>query len=354
MRRDPAQVGAKGASNGALRALYSLDCRAHSLPSVAVARNDKGDGPMTLFDQLTAFLELLSTERGFSPLSLQAYARDVRTFIETLPAPTLQHVTQDSCLAYLDRVYAQKLSDQTVGRRLSALNQFFGFLVANGDVPDNPLRLVDRPRLRRRLPDPLTREEVLALMDAAQGLEQDLLEAGKGPSVNLSLILELFYATGMRVSELVRLQEGDYLPHKGLMVRGKGGKDRFVPLTPQAHAQLSQYIEARAQLPFGRPLWLFPGKPPTKPMTRQRCATLLKTLAGLAGVEGPRVYPHALRHAFATHLLEGGADLMSVQRLLGHADIATTEIYTHVTDQRVRSALEAAHPLFGKRVGKQE
>jgi integrase/recombinase XerD len=304
---------------------------------------------MTLFDHLTAFLEMLSTERGFSPLSLQAYAKDVRTFIETLPGSTPNHVNQDACLAYLDQVYGQKLSDQTVGRRLSALNQFFGFLVANGDLQDNPLRLVDRPRLRRRLPDPLTREEVLALMEAAKGLAQDLIKAGKSPGVNLPLILELFYATGMRVSELVRLQEGDYLPGKGIMVRGKGGKDRFVPLTPQAHKLLRGYIEARASVPFGRSLWLFPGKSTAKPMTRQQCATLLKKLAGLAGVEGQRVYPHALRHAFATHLLEGGADLMSVQRLLGHADIATTEIYTHVTDQRVRNALEAAHPLFGKK-----
>ena len=301
---------------------------------------------MNLFDQLTSFLDMLSTERGFSPLSIHAYGKDVRTFIESLPAPELVHVHQEACLAYLDRVYGQGLSDPTVGRRLSALNQFFGFLVTQGGLEDNPLRLVDRPRLRRRLPHPLTREEVLALLKAAQNLEQSLRKAGKGNEVNLPLILELFYATGIRVSELVNLQRGDYLPEKGIMVRGKGGRDRFVPLTPAAHRMLQTHIEKSKQASEGGKLWLFPGKQRTQPMTRQKCAKLLKTLAGLAGVEGARVYPHALRHAFATHMLEGGADLMSVQRLLGHADISTTEIYTHVTDQRVRKALEAAHPLF--------
>ena len=299
---------------------------------------------MTLHEHLKFFMDMLSTQRGFSPLSLSAYAADIRSFMETLPEPTLACVTQTACLQYLDKVYGQRLSDATVARRLSALNQFFGYLVAERHLSDNPLRLMDRPRFYRPLPQPLSADEVMQLLEAAHLLDQE-----PGQPVSLTLMLELFYATGMRVSELVSLKAGDYMPGKGVMVRGKGRKDRFIPLTPQAHRLLRLRIEQMQAQPFQGSPWVFGGTKPNAPLTRQRCALLLKSLALEAGVDPDRVYPHALRHAFATHMLEGGADLMSVQKLLGHADVATTEIYTHVTDRSVRKALEAAHPLMGKK-----
>ncbi len=285
---------------------------------------------------------MLSTERSFSRLSLAAYSKDIRNFIETLPSPELNQVTQEACLRYLDQAYGQKLSDATIARRLSVMNQFFSFLVNAKALTDHPLARIDRPRILRPLPDPLTHDEVLSLIKAARALD---LSPQKGMPINRTLMLELFYATGMRVSELVQIRAGDYLPGKGLMVRGKGRKDRFIPLTSQAHDQLQDQLSRRNLSTVG---WVFTGKDITKPMTRQRCALILKDLAQEGGVDPERVYPHALRHAFATHLLEGGADLMSVQRLLGHADIATTEIYTHVTSQTVRKSLDASHPLVKK------
>lgn len=243
------------------------------------------------------------------------------------------------------------LAPRTLARRLSAMRQFFRFLVSDGTRADDPTAGLDPPRLGRPLPKILSEAEVARLIAAAAGWPDE-------EGARLRALLELLYATGLRVSELVGLPlAAAQRDPRFLLVRGKGGKERVVPLSAPARQALAAYLECRGRfLPQNRrprtkladtktARWLFPSRGADGHLTRQRCGQLLKELALAAGLDPARLSPHVLRHAFASHLLDHGADLRSVQQMLGHADIATTQIYTHVQSERLRRLVETAHPL---------
>jgi integrase/recombinase XerD len=233
------------------------------------------------------------------------------------------------------------LAPRTGARRLSALRQFYRFLYAEGLRGDEPTAALDSPHQGRPLPRVLSESEVDALLAAARSRD--------GPEgLRLAALVEVLYATGLRVSELVALPLAAVRRDpRVLLVRGKGGKERMVPLGEPAREALSAYLEVRRRFcPAGRdPRWLFPSRAASGHLTRHRFAQLLKALAVEAGVDPGKVSPHVLRHAFASHLLEHGADLRAVQQMLGHADISTTQIYTHVLNERLRRLVETHHPL---------
>src|SRR5512132_2690577 len=292
---------------------------------------------------LEAFLEMLAAERGAVRNTLDAYRRDLRSFLDHAGEFGRDAVTADSdVLRSFMRAQAKAgMSSRTAARRLSALRQFFQFLFAEGVRPDNPSLGIDRPKQRRPLPKYLSEEEVDRLLAAAA-------ERPGHDGRRVTALLEILYATGLRVSELVGLPLSA-LGRDGrtLIVRGKGGKERMAPLTEPARDALTAYLGVRAT--FARRAvetpWLFPSRSRAGHLTRVRFGQLLKEVAVAAGLEPGRVSPHVLRHSFASHMLANGADLRSVQQLLGHADIGTTQIYTHVLEARLKALVCEAHPL---------
>ncbi len=285
-----------------------------------------------------AFLEMLAAERGAARNTLAAYRADLEDFAAFAGAHGAGAATASAevLAGYLRGLADAGLSPRTAARRLSALRQFHRFLLAEGVRADDPTAALDSPKLGRPLPKYLTEEEVTALLDAARGR----------PEAPLALAaLELLYASGMRVSELLSLRRTALASGAAMLrIRGNGGKTRLVPLSEPARAAALALIAAS-----GKSEHLFPGRDPRRAMTRQGFALVLKQVALEAGLDPARVSPHVLRHSFASHLLAGGADLRSLQTLLGHADIATTEIYTHIPPDRLRAVLEAKHPLRGRR-----
>jgi integrase/recombinase XerD len=296
---------------------------------------------------LEAFLEMLAAERGAAPLTLTAYRHDLGDLAGFLMgrAVDLADADEGSLHVYLASAAVAALAPRSLARRISAIRQFYKFLLSDGIRQDDPTAGLDTPRLGRPLPKFLSETEVAALLAAAAarpGVE----------SVRLACLVELFYATGLRVSELVALPLAAALRNpRFLMVRGKGGRERVVPLGEPGRQALARYLDCRGDfVPAGRPSpWLFPSRGGSGHLTRQRCGQLLKLLAIRAGLDPDRLSPHVLRHAFASHLLDRGADLRSVQQMLGHADIATTQIYTHVVGDRLRRLVETAHPLARRR-----
>jgi integrase/recombinase XerD len=284
---------------------------------------------------IDAFLEMMSAERGAAKNTIAAYRRDLEDYLGFLAARGARPSTagRELVVAYLDRLVGEGLSASSSARKLSAIRQFHRFLCADAIRPDDPTRIVASPRARRGLPKVLSIDEVDRLLRTA---EED------AENVRLYVLLELLYATGLRVSELVSLKRGAVMRDTSFItVTGKGNKDRIVPLTDRARDAVKAYL---ATLEPGSP-WLFPARGEDGHLTRQVFARELKLLAGRASIASARVSPHVLRHAFASHLLAGGADLRVVQTLLGHADIATTQIYTHVLDEKLRSLVEQHHPL---------
>ncbi len=283
-----------------------------------------------------AFLEMLAAERGAARNTLSAYATDLGLFAAHAGrrGETPGAATDATVQGFIQAQAAAGAAPRTIARRRSALRQFFRFLATEAVRTDDPSAALDPPRLPRPLPKYLSETEVDALLGAAA--------AGKGRSgLVAAAALEILYATGLRVSELLALPRAALAPDAELLlVRGKGGRERVVPLSEaakRAAAALMQAVPARAP-------HLFPGRG-RAPMTRQGFARLLKRVATGAGIEAHRVSPHVLRHSFASHLLARGADLRSLQLLLGHADIATTQIYTHVLAERLARLVEAHHPL---------
>jgi integrase/recombinase XerD len=286
---------------------------------------------------------MLAAERGAARLTLAAYRNDLADLEKFLVTRrlTLEAAEAAALHDYLAAATTRSLSPRTLARRLSAMRQFFRFLLVEGIRADDPTAGLDTPRLGRPLPKMLSEAEVERLIATAEAWPGD-------EGIRLRCLLELLYATGMRVSELVTLPlAAAQRDPRFLLVRGKGGKERVVPLGPPARQTLAAYVESRSRfLVEGRPSrWLFASRGREGHITRQRCGQLLKELAVAAGLDRKRLSPHVLRHAFASHLLDHGADLRSVQQMLGHADIATTQIYTHVQSARLRRLVETAHPL---------
>ncbi|MDE2517231.1 MAG: tyrosine recombinase [Rhodospirillales bacterium] len=288
---------------------------------------------------IEAFLEMMAAERGAARNTLAAYGADLADLAGhcaragTAPASASAAVLQ----AYMAGLAASGLAPRSAARRRSALRQFYRFLLAEGVRADDPSAEIDAPRLGRSLPRGLTEAEVEALLAAAD-------RHGHGSGLLARAALELLYASGLRVSELLALPRSALASEAPmLLIRGKGGRERMVPISAAAREAAHAMLAARERPhPF-----LFAGRGPRQPLTRQAFARLLKQVALEAGIDPARVSPHVLRHAFATHLLARGADLRSLQMLLGHADIATTQIYTHVLEERLAALLAAHHPLAG-------
>ena len=298
--------------------------------------------------RIDAFLEMMSAERGASPNTLDAYGRDLRDASDSMRGKLTRADAKDVS-RYVSSLAAQGLAPRTQARKLSSMRRFFRFLFEEGDRKDDPTSKQEGPKAGRDIPDVLSREEVERLIDAC------------GEDVRMRCLLELLYGAGLRVSELVSLKLGNLPRRKGghwetrdIIVRGKGGKDRLCPLGGPALEAISDWLEVREDsLPKktlkanGAAAYLFPSRGKEGHLTRRRLGQMLDALAVEAGIKPSKVHPHALRHAYATHLLQGGADLRSVQTLLGHADISTTEIYTHVLTDELAKLLETAHPLAG-------
>jgi len=287
---------------------------------------------------LEAFLEMLTVERGAARNTLAAYRADLLDAAASLPG-TLAAADEAALRRYLVGLSAAGLSPRTAARRLSALRQFFLFLLREAVRGDDPTERLDAPRATRSLPKYLTEAEVAALLDAVASPSSASLSPDRAAMMRVAL--ELLYATGLRVGELLALPARALRADAPmLVVRGKGGKERVVPLSDAARA-------AAALLPVREPPspFLFAGRAPGEALTRQGFALLLKQVALAAGLDPARVSPHVLRHSFASHMLARGADLRSLQLLLGHADIATTQIYTHVEEGRLAAVLRAHHPL---------
>lgn len=290
---------------------------------------------------IESFLEMMAAERGAAGNTIESYGRDLREAAAFLGRRQSGFAQADRALleAYIASLSASGLSPRTVARRISSLKQFFHFLYSDDVRKDDPATALDVPKQPRSLPKSLEKNDITVLIDAAKVAEDRRMEA----------MLELLYASGLRVSELVTLplsavQRAGAEGRHFLIVRGKGDKERIVPLHDRALEALNAYLEVRK----GDGAWLFPSHGKEGHITRQRFGQMLKELAMAAGLDPEKISPHTLRHSFASHLLSGGADLRVIQELLGHADISTTQIYTHVEKEKLTKLVSEHHPLAKK------
>ncbi|TAH32754.1 MAG: site-specific tyrosine recombinase XerD [Alphaproteobacteria bacterium] len=290
------------------------------------------------------FLEMLTVERGVSANTLTAYRTDLESFFTYLANQnknfrTLSARDVEQYGVAMDK--KSQINARSSARKLSCLRQFYKFLLAEKRVAQNPMQTISSPKLPKQLPKYLGEQEIQNLLSAAFA---DKTEEGK----RLVCLLEILYAAGLRVSELVSLPLSAVVRGQNyVLVRGKGNKERVVPLTPAAQQAIAEYLKIRAVfLPKDvTSPHLFPSRSTTGYLTRQRFAQLLKELAVAAGLSPSKISPHRVRHAFATHLLEGGADLRALQQMLGHSDISTTQIYTHVVSNRLQQTVKNYHPM---------
>lgn len=305
--------------------------------------------PKSVGSELALFLDMLMAERGAASHTLDAYARDLSDFLAFLAASRVgaTKASADHVRAYLEGLSDKGLAATTRARKLSAIRQFFRFLLGEGLRADDPTSAIDSPKLGRPLPKILSLAEVEALIDTAKAACDTPPDgAARARAVRLYALLETLYASGLRVSELIALQSNVLTADdRVLTIKGKGGRERLVPLNEAAREALAVHRNALRAEGLAASVWLFPTGDGGQHITRQRFGQELKALALAAGLDPARVSPHVLRHAFASHLLERGADLRTVQQLLGHADISTTQIYTHVIEERLRRLVEQHHPL---------
>lgn len=305
-----------------------------------------------------AFLEMLSAERGAAKNTLDAYRRDLShattQFAAITHGPretTFLTASPATISKYMRTLANDGEAPATRARRLSALRQLYRFLVAEQTIDTDPTHGIKGPQQPRSLPHTLTVNEVDALLETARTRCNGLTGRELARALRFHCLMEILYATGMRVSELVSLPRSVVTDdERVLLIKGKGGRERLVPLTTSARQALERYVNASAApeanlSPTVATRWLFPSRGTSGHITRQRFGQDLKDLALEAGLDTDTVSPHVLRHAFASHLLDRGADLRTVQQLLGHADISTTEIYTHVLHERLKKLVEDHHPL---------
>ncbi len=300
---------------------------------------------------ISQFLEMIAAERGAADNTLQAYRRDLDDFLRYLATrnQTLPVVTPADISAYLRAISEGGLAPASRARRLSAIRQLFKFLASEELIAEDPAHGLVGPKKARSLPKTLSVAEVDRLIETARARIEPARGRDRVRALRLYALIEMLYATGMRVSELVTLPRtvlaGD---GRVLAIKGKGGRERLVPLNQAARAALERYLNVGFDdgvAPMLPTKWLFASRGAEGHLTRQRLGQELKELAAEAGLDPERVSPHVLRHAFASHLLDRGADLRSVQQLLGHADISTTQIYTHVLEERLKKLVFEHHPL---------
>lgn len=300
--------------------------------------------------EIDAFLEMLVAERGAAYNTVEAYRRDLMHFVAFIKSDIppsspmlLTEVTSHQINQYLIHLSQEGFKTATQSRHLSALRQFYQFLVSENWTSSNPTATIDAPRSQRALPKILTEEEITHLLEVAS-IQTD--PEGR----RLYAMLETLYASGVRVSELISLPLTTIHPNKPfLLIKGKGGKERLVPLSQPALAALQAYLTVRphflSKAGIDGQRWLFPSQSTAGHLTRQRFGQLLKELANAANLDPKKLSPHVIRHAFATHLLRHGADLLAIQKLLGHADLSTTQIYTHVMTDHLNKLVNDHHPL---------
>ena len=295
---------------------------------------------------IATFLDMMSAERGAAENTRAAYTRDLDAYLAFLDARGVAHrqANAKDMQAYLAALSADGLAATSRARRLSSVRQFYKFLLAEGCIDNDPTTTLSGPKSQRALPKVLSVAEVDRLLTAAAQRTEGQDGRALFRALRFNCLLEILYATGMRVSELVSLPRsvvrGD---QRVLTITGKGGRERLVPLNPAARDALDRYLNVSGR--FDNSPWLFASKAAEGHVTRQGFALDLKDIATEAGLDPERVSPHVLRHAFASHLLDRGADLRAVQQLLGHADISTTEIYTHVLQERLKKLVNDHHPL---------
>jgi integrase/recombinase XerD len=294
------------------------------------------------------FLDMLAAERGASANTLDAYRRDLTDFSADLGRHKADIAGADSeaLRAHLARLGKRGLAAASVARRLSAIRQLYRFLYSEGHRGDDPAAVIEGPKRGRSLPKVLSVKQVDDLLACAHDNAGSASKSERLRTARLACLLEVLYATGLRVSELVALPEAAARrDQRVLVIRGKGGRERLVPLNDSAKRAMAGYLALRADAKAEKSKWLFPSFGESGHLSRQHFARELKTLAAAAGLKTAQVSPHVLRHAFASHLLQNGADLRVVQTLLGHADISTTQIYTHVLEERLKSLVRDLHPL---------
>ena len=292
------------------------------------------------------FLEMLIAERGASSNTCTSYLNDITNFDKFLNGAetTLEDATTDDIRRYLRHRSEVGANNPTISRNLSVLRQFFKFLQSENVRLDNPALNVDGPKVSRTLPKVISEDDVEALLKAAHKLQT-------AEGIRLTCLLEIAYASGLRVTELVSLPtDALNLTSETLLISGKGGKERLVPLTSSAMNAIAAYERVRIDFLKGNNTskFLFPSRSKQGYLTRRRLGQLLKELAIQAGLDPTIISPHILRHAFASHLLNRGADLRSLQKMLGHSDISTTQIYTHVQKEKLRAVISSYHPMAKK------
>lgn len=296
------------------------------------------------------FLDMLAAERGASKNTLEAYRRDLDDYLEYLKEAGGQPDSASSATVrgFMASLEERGLKASSAARRLSAVRQFHKFLYVEGYAPADPTAAVSAPKRGRALPKVLSVAEVDCLLQVSyEGIEHPKASpAERLRAARMACLLELLYATGLRVSELISLpRSAAKTRDRFLVVRGKGAKERLVPLTDAAREAARAYLDLLEEQKKAVGPWLFPADSESGHLTRQAFARDLKVVAGAAGLRADKISPHVLRHAFASHLLQNGADLRVVQELLGHSDISTTQIYTHVLDERLKSMVRDLHPL---------
>jgi integrase/recombinase XerD len=307
-------------------------------------------GGKTSGHHVEAFLEMMSAERGAARNTLSAYRRDLEDYLGFLDRrrSSPERANANTLRDYLVDLDNRGLAARSSARKLSAIRQFHRFLFSEGVREDDPTGIVDGPRQAARLPKVLSEADVEKLIEAAgaAGFGEGLSGPAKLRALRLHALLEILYATGLRVSELVSLPASAMTREaRFFTIKGKGGHERIVPLTDRATGAARAWLAARTFAGGVESPWLFPSFGESGHFTRQAFARDLKALAGSVGIAASRISPHVLRHAFASHLLQNGADLRVVQQLLGHADISTTQIYTHVLEERLRTLVVEHHPL---------
>jgi integrase/recombinase XerD len=303
--------------------------------------------PASSLCQIVLFLDMMAAERGAAKNTLESYERDLLAF--SVFMLTRKRPPEDAGVAHI-KAYMKSLSESglassTIARQISVIRQFFRFLFSDSIRTDDPTSTIGSPKIGRRLPSYLNEDEVERLLDAAR-------DRPGGEGLRLVALLEVLYATGLRVTELVGMPlRAISRDERFLTVRGKGGKERMVPLSEPSQDAIADYMVVREnylpkkQTTNGAHLRMFPSRGKDGFLTRARFGQMLNELAVEAGIDHRRVSPHVLRHSFASHLLARGADLRALQQMLGHSDISTTQIYTHVLDERLKALVNEAHPL---------
>lgn len=296
-------------------------------------------------DLVESFLEMMVAEKGAAQNTVEAYRRDVEQFLEFAAVKNVAKVTKNDVTEFVQNLSRQHFAPKTVARKLSAIREFFKFLFSEKEIKENPCANILTPKQEKPLPKFLTEKEIHELINAARKDENII-------HLRMAFMLELMYACGLRVSELVCLPENCInFDKKQILVKGKGNKERIVPVADAALKSAEEYLDYREQfLKAGRrSIWLFPSKNSSLGhLTRDGFFKQIKIIAEKAGIYPSRVSPHVLRHSFATHLLNNNVDLRSVQKMLGHEDIATTEIYTHIISDKLIETVQKKHPLARK------